>query len=78
MRNHRLLETITPMGTTLKRKSFFVDESILRQAKKVLGVKTDAEAIRMSVGRIVEMEEIWKFPLKISYDAVVGRGSMWT
>ena len=49
------------MGTTLKRKSFFVDESILRQAKKVLGVKTDAEAVRLSVERIVEMEEFWKF-----------------
>jgi hypothetical protein len=61
MRNHRLLESLRPMGTTLKRKSFFVDESILRQAKKVLGVKTDAEAIRMSVERIVEMEEFWKF-----------------
>jgi hypothetical protein len=38
-----------------------VDESILRQAKKALGVKTDAEAIRMSVGRIAEMEAFWKF-----------------
>lgn len=64
MRNHRPLETITPMGTKLQRKSFFVDESILRQAKKVLGVKTDAEAIRMSVERIVEMEEFWKFMKK--------------
>jgi hypothetical protein len=52
------------MGTTLKRKSFFVDESILRQAKKALGVKTDAEAIRMSVERIAEMEEFWKFMKK--------------
>ena len=52
------------MGTTLKRKSFFVDESILRQAKKVLGVKTDAEAIRLAVERIVEMEAFWKFMQK--------------
>jgi hypothetical protein len=52
------------MGTKLKRKSFFVDESIVRRAKKALGVKTDAEAIRMSVERIVEMEEFWKFMQK--------------
>jgi hypothetical protein len=52
------------MGTKLKRKSFFVDDSILRQAKKALGVKTDAEAIRMSVERIAEMEEFWKFMQK--------------
>jgi hypothetical protein len=64
MRNHRPLETVTPMERKLRRKSFFVDESILRQAKKVLGVKTDAEAIRMSVEQIVEMEEFWKFMKK--------------
>jgi hypothetical protein len=52
------------MGTKLRRKSFFVDESVLRQAKKALGVKTDAEAIRMSVERIAEMEEFWKFMQK--------------
>ena len=49
------------MGTKLKRKSFFVDERVLHQAKKVLGVKTDAEAIRLAVERIVEMEAFWKF-----------------
>jgi hypothetical protein len=52
------------MERKLRRKSFFVDERILRQAKKALGVKTDAEAIRMSVERIVEMEEFWKFMQK--------------
>jgi len=52
------------MGTKLRRKCFFVDESVLRQAKKALGVKTDAEAIRMSVERIAEMEEFWKFMTK--------------
>jgi len=52
------------MGTKLRRRSFFVDESVLRQAKKALGVKTDAEAIRMSVERIAEMEEFWKFMKK--------------
>ena len=45
----------------LKRKSFFVDERALRQAKRALGVATDAEVIRVSVERIVEMEEFWRF-----------------
>ena len=49
------------MRTRLKRKSFFVDESVLRQAKRALGVKTDAEAVRMSLERIAAMEEFWKF-----------------
>jgi hypothetical protein len=46
---------------SLKRKSFFVDERALRRAKKILGVDTDAEAIRRSVERVLEMEEFWKF-----------------
>ncbi len=45
----------------LKRKSFFVDERALRRAKKALGVTTDAEAVRVSVERITEMEEFWQF-----------------
>ena len=51
------------MRTTsnLKRKSFFVDERTLNRAKKALRVKTNAEVIRLSVERIAEMEEFWKF-----------------
>jgi hypothetical protein len=45
----------------LKRKSFFVDELALQRAKKVLGVKTDAEVIRLSVERMAEMEAFWQF-----------------
>jgi len=45
----------------LKRKSFFVDERALSRAKKALGVKTEAEVIRLSVERIAEMEEFWSF-----------------
>jgi hypothetical protein len=44
----------------LKRKSYFVDERALNRAKKVLGVKTEAEVIRLSVERVAEMEEFWK------------------
>ena len=47
--------------TKLKRKSYFVDERALRRAKKALGVKTDAEVIRLSVERVAEMEEFLGF-----------------
>lgn len=50
-----------PLAAKLKRRSFFINEQTLRQAKKALGVKTDAEAIRLSVERITEMEAFWKF-----------------
>jgi hypothetical protein len=53
-----------PVGAKLKRRSFFVDAGALHRAKKALGVKTNAEAIRMSVERIAEMEEFWKFMKK--------------
>jgi hypothetical protein len=44
----------------LKRKAFFVDEHAVRRARKALGASSDAEAIRMSVERIAEMEEFWQ------------------
>ena len=47
--------------SALKRKSFFVDERALSRAKKVLGVRTDAEVVRLSVARVTEMEEFWRF-----------------
>ena len=52
------------MGAKLKRRSFFVDEDALHRAKKALGVKTDAEVVRISVGQIAEMEEFWEFMKK--------------
>ncbi|HSB72301.1 MAG TPA: hypothetical protein VLH58_06390 [Candidatus Methylomirabilis sp.] len=48
----------------LKRKSFFVDELALRQARRALKAKSDAEVIRLSVERIAEMEAFWKFMVK--------------
>jgi hypothetical protein len=48
----------------LKRKSYFVDERALKRAKKALGVKTEAEVIRLSVERVAEMEEFWEFMKK--------------
>jgi len=45
----------------LKRKSFFVDEKKLVQARKALGVDTDAEAVRLSIEWVAEMQTFWKF-----------------
>jgi len=50
-----------PRQAPLKRKSFFVNERALRRAKKALGVATDAQAVRVSVERIAEMEKFWHF-----------------
>ncbi|OLE38095.1 MAG: hypothetical protein AUG00_06420 [Candidatus Rokubacteria bacterium 13_1_20CM_2_70_7] len=49
---------------TLKRKSFFVNEGSLQRARKLLGVGTDAEAVRLSVDRVAEMEAFWRFMRK--------------
>lgn len=48
-------------GAGMKRKSFFVDERTLRRAKQLLGVETEAEVVRLSVERVVAMEEFWQF-----------------
>jgi hypothetical protein len=45
----------------LKRKSFFIDERDLRAARRVLGVESDAEAVRISLREIARMRELWRF-----------------
>ncbi len=49
------------MITKKVRKSYFIDPDIVKKAVKVLGVNSEAEAIRISVQRIVEMAEFWDF-----------------
>lgn len=46
---------------TLTRKAFFVDARALARARKVLGVRTEAEVIRLSVDRVAEMAAFWRF-----------------
>ncbi len=57
----------------LTRKSFYVDPEALRRAKRALRVRTDAEAIRLSLERVAEMEKFWQFMAKTR--GVVKRGS---
>jgi hypothetical protein len=47
--------------TRYARRSFFVDDSAIRRARKALGVGTNAEAVRLAVDRVIEMEEFWRF-----------------
>ena len=42
----------------LKRKAFFVDERRLARAKKILGVGTDAEVVRLSIDRVIAAAEV--------------------
>lgn len=48
-------------GRGLKRKSYFVDENMVQRAKKLLRAETDSDAVRMSLERVVESEELWEF-----------------
>jgi hypothetical protein len=48
-------------GRGLKRKSYFVDESIVQRAKTLLRAETDSDAVRISLERLVEAEEFWQF-----------------
>jgi hypothetical protein len=45
----------------LTRKSFFVDPAAIGQARSALGAQTDAEAVRLAIERVVEMERFWRF-----------------
>ncbi|MFN8627940.1 MAG: hypothetical protein U0587_18445 [Candidatus Binatia bacterium] len=44
-----------------KRKTFVLDEVAVRRAKRALGAATDAEAVRLSVEHIAEMDAFWSF-----------------
>lgn len=59
-------------GRSLKRRAFFVDEAALRRAKKALGVVTDAEAVRLSVERVADMETFWRFMQRTRAKATPG------
>jgi hypothetical protein len=47
--------------STLRRKAFFVNPRAVRKAQRVLRVGTEAEAVRLSLERVAEMEEFWRF-----------------
>lgn len=44
----------------LVRKSFFVDPEMLNRAAKLLGVRSEAEAVRKVIAKFVEQERFWK------------------
>jgi hypothetical protein len=48
----------------LRRKAFFVDEAVLKRAKRALGVRTDSDVVRLSMERVAEMEELWQWMRK--------------
>lgn len=50
-----------PKRATLKRKSFFIDEATLKEAKRTLRVDSDAEAVRLSLEQVAEMGRFWRF-----------------
>ncbi len=49
------------MKSKLTRKSFFVDEGELRQARRALGASTDAETIRGALREVARMRSLWRF-----------------
>jgi len=44
-----------------KRASLTVDAQAIARVRKALGASTNAEAIRLAVDRVVEMERYWRF-----------------
>jgi hypothetical protein len=49
------------MKAKLKRKSFFVDERELDEARRALGAETDAETIREALREVVRMKALARF-----------------
>jgi len=49
------------MKSRLKRKSFFIDERELDEARRALGAETDAEAVRAALREVTRMKAIARF-----------------
>jgi hypothetical protein len=49
------------MKATLRRKSFFIDERELEEARRALGVDTDAEAVRGALREVARMKSLARF-----------------
>ncbi len=45
----------------LRRTSLFIDPASLARARRALGAASDAEAVRLSLERVAEMERFWRF-----------------
>ncbi len=45
----------------LRRKAFFVNPRVVRRAQRALGARTEAEAVRLALERVAEMEAFWRF-----------------
>ncbi len=54
------------------RRSFFVDPKAILGARKALGASTNAEAVRLAVDRVVEMEQFWRFMARSRLSLPVG------
>jgi len=50
-----------PRSRALTRKAFFVDPRALRRARRALGVRSDAEAVRRSLDHVADMDAFWRF-----------------
>jgi Arc/MetJ family transcription regulator len=49
------------MKAKLKRKSFFIDERELNEARRALGVDTDAETVRAALREVTRMKALARF-----------------
>jgi hypothetical protein len=52
------------MKAKLTRKSFFVNERELEDARRALGAETDAEAIREALREVTRMKGLARFMLR--------------
>ena len=57
-------EGVVAKEKILVRKSFYINENTLRRAKRALRVRTGAEAIRLSLEHVAEMERFWQLMAK--------------
>jgi Arc/MetJ family transcription regulator len=59
------------MNSNLKRKNYYLDENKIRRVMRILGVRTETEAIDAALNLVVFRKEILK-----SLEKVAGKGGV--
>jgi len=59
------------MNTNLKRKNYYLDEKKIHRVRKILGARTETEAIDAALNLVVFRREILK-----SLEKVAGKGGV--
>jgi hypothetical protein len=62
------IQRVEGIMKSLKRKNFLIDESALKKAKRILGAKTESDAVRQAISLVAFRKAVMR-----GYDRAAGK-----